>query len=136
MKTGIDLKNYNLSLKDGNIKKILKDHSNPEIEILRGQIAVTKKDFKYIDDIILENDNFFCSGISREGKPLVIFEKNIGSKYVLVEYISDKHHNLEVQTMWKHKKKNSVTVLHDNNPGLNTSKTSSDINSFSDNNIT
>ena len=44
-KIGIDLKNYNLSLKAGNIKKILKDHGNPEIEILRGQIAVTKKRF-------------------------------------------------------------------------------------------
>ena len=43
--------------------------------------------------------------ITKEGKPSITFEKNIGNKYVVVEYISDKHHNLEVQTMWINKKR-------------------------------
>ena len=135
-KIGINLNNYNLSLKASNVRKILKDHGNVNTELLRGQVAVLKSDFKYIDAIILENDNFYYSGTTKDGKPSITFEKNINDKYVLVEYISDKHHNLEVQTMWKNKKKNSVTVLHEDCPGLNTSKTGSDISSFSDNNIT
>lgn len=49
---------------------------------------------------------------------------------MLVEYVSDKHHTLEVQTIWKNKKKNSVTVLRDNNPGLNTPKAGSDTSSL------
>ena len=102
-KTNIYVKNYNLSLKASNIKKILKDHGNDKIESLRGQIAVKKSDFKYIDDIILNNDNFFCSGTTKQGKPSITFEKRIGNKYIIVEYISDKHHNLEVQSMYKKK---------------------------------
>lgn len=133
--TGIDVKGYNLSLKANNIKKILKDHGDVKTEELRGQVAVTKNDFRYIDDIVLENDTFFSSGTTPAGKPSITFEKVINEKYMLVEYVSDKHHTLEVQTMWKNKKKNSVTVLRDNNPGLNTPKAGSDTSSFSANNI-
>ena len=133
--TGIDVKGYNLSLKANNIKKILKDHGDVKTEELRGQVAVTKDDFRYIDDIVLENDTFFSSGTTPAGKPSITFEKVINEKYMLVEYVSDKHHTLEVQTMWKNKKKNSVTVLRDNNPGLNTPKAGSDTSSFSDDNI-
>lgn len=133
--TGIDVKGYNLSLKANNIKKILKDHGDVKTEELRGQVAVTKNDFRYIDDIVLENDTFFSSGTTPAGKPSITFEKVINEKYMLVEYVSDKHHTLEVQTMWKNKKKNSVTVLRDNNPGLNTPKAGSDTSSFSDDNI-
>lgn len=99
IKLGINLKNYNISLKANNIKKIMKDHGNVNNELLRGQIAITKDDFKYIDDVILESDNFYYSGTTKNGKPSIIFEKIIDNKYVIVEYISDKHHNLEVQTM-------------------------------------
>ena len=99
IKLGINVRNYNISLKASNVKKIMKDHGNVNNELLRGQIAVTKEDFKYIDDIILENDNFYYSGTTKSGKPSITFEKIIDNKYVMVEYVSDKHHNLEVQTM-------------------------------------
>ena len=104
-KLGINVKNYNLSLKGSNVTKIMKDHGDSCSENLRGQIAVVKDDFKYIVDIVIENDNFYYSGKTREGKPSITFEKNIDNKYVIVESISDKHHNLEVQTMWKNKKR-------------------------------
>lgn len=77
-KIGINVQNYNLSLKADNVKKIFKDHGNIEREFLRGQEAITKDDFKY----------------------------------VLVEYVSDNNKTLEVQTMWKHKKKNSSNVFN------------------------
>lgn len=107
---GINIDNYSISLKGDNVRKIIKDHGNPETESKRGQIAVTKSDFDYIDDIILEPDNIYLSGTTSSGKPSITFEKNINNKYTLVEFVSDKNYTLEVQTMYKHKKKNSPTA--------------------------
>ena len=109
-KFGINIDDYSISLKGDNVRKIMKDHGNPETESKRGQIAVTKSDFDYIDDIILEPDNIYLSGKTSSGKPSITFEKNIDNKYTLVEFVSDKNHTLEVQTMYKHKKKNSPTA--------------------------
>lgn len=102
---GINVKDYNLSLRADNVRKIIKDHGNTYREKLRGQIPVSVEDFKYIDDIVAANDCFYYSGRTKEGKPSITFEKTIGNKYVVVEYISEKHHNLEVQTMWINKKR-------------------------------
>lgn len=109
-KFGINIDDYSISLKGDNVRKIMKDHGNPETESKRGQIAVTKSDFDYIDDIILEPDNIYLSGKTSSGKPSITFEKNIDNKYTLVEFVSDKNHTLEVQTMYKNKKKNSPTA--------------------------
>ena len=110
---GKNIKRYNISLKANNVKKIIKDHGNIEKEYQRGQIPVFLDDFTYIDDIILDNERFYVSGVTSSNKMAIIFEKNLDYKYTLVTYISDKHHNIEVQTMYKHKKKNSFTVLHE-----------------------
>ncbi len=108
--TGLDLKNYNISLKGDNVRKIIKDYGNKTLENLRGQEAITPKDFEYIDDIILDADNIFLSGKTKHGKNVITFEKKINNKYTLVEFISTKRKNIETHTMFKRKKKNSVTV--------------------------
>ena len=110
---GINIKRYNISLKANNVKKIIKDHGNIEKEYQRGQIPAFLDDFTYIDDIILDNERFYVSGVTSSNKMAIVFEKDLDYKYTLVTYISDKHHNIEVQTMYKHKKKNSFTVLHE-----------------------
>ena len=50
------------------------------------------------------------SGTSAQGKPAITFSKDIDGMTYVVTYISDKHKNLEVQTMYKHKKIEPVTV--------------------------
>lgn len=108
--TNLDLTDYNISLKGNNVRKIIKDHGNKTLENLRGQEAITLKDFEYIDDIVLTADNIYLSGKTRQGKDVIIFEKKINNKYTLVEFISTKRKTLETQTMFKSIKKNSVTA--------------------------
>ena len=104
--TGLDLKNYNISLKGDNVRKIIKDHGNN----LRGQDAITLKDFERIDNIILEADNIYISGKTKHNKDVIAFEKKLNNKYTLIEFVSTKRKTLETQTMYKKTKKNSVTV--------------------------
>lgn len=100
---GINLYNYNISLKSDNVRHILKHHGD-ERERLRGQVKVIDNDFKLIPEIISDYDNVYISGLTNDNKPVVTFEKVINNKYFVVNYISDKRHNLEIQTFWIQKK--------------------------------
>ena len=124
----INIKEYNISLKGDNIRKIIKDHGDNEKENLRGQIAMILDDFNYIDDIINEPDFINLSHSTKDNKSGLIFIKKIVKEYTTIEYVSDKHKTLENQTMYVHKKKNSVTTGDINNPSQ-TSKTDSDTSS-------
>lgn len=132
---GINLENYNLSLKSDSIRHIL-NHHGASTESLRGQVSVTMDDFKLLPEIVANYDNIKESGISKQGKPSITFEKQIGDNYYVVTYVSDKSNSLEVQTMYKikAKEKNSATVSDASIPRL-TSETNSGTSSFSDNNI-
>lgn len=95
MLTGLDLSNYNISLKGDNVRKIIKDHGNKVLERLRGQEAITLEDFKHIDDIILEADNIYLSGKTVNNKDVITFVKKLNNKYTLVEFVSNKRKTLD-----------------------------------------
>lgn len=133
LKTGINVENYNLSLRSDTVRHTLKQHGNTESEAKRGQIAVTEEDFQKIPQIVSDFDNVYLSGNSQEGKPSLTFEKEIDNIYYVVNYVSDKHHNLEVQTMYK-QKKNSATADSVPSPIL-TSETNSGTSSSKEDNI-
>ncbi len=138
-KLGINVDNYNISLKTDDVRKIFKDHGSEKTEIPRGQVPITENDFLNIPDIINNPDSISLEGKSPQGKPAIKFEKNIDGNTVVVTYVSDKHNNLEMQTMYKfknNKKRDSATVLHENQaPGLNTSEMDSGTNLFINNSI-
>lgn len=131
-KLGINVEGYNISLKTDDVRKVIKDHGSEETELPRGQVPITESDFANIPDIINNPDSVEISGESPQGKPVIKFEKNIDGNNVVVTYVSDKHHNLELQTMYKfknNKKTDSSTALHENQtPGLNTSEMDSGMN--------
>jgi len=108
-KTGINIEKYNISLKNDAIRHILKRHSSYN-EKIRGQIEIINSDFYLITDIISAFDDVVLSGLNKSGKPVLTFKKVYNEFYYLVNYISDKNHNLEVQTMYKKQKKSSSTA--------------------------
>jgi hypothetical protein len=131
-KFNIDVEGYNISLKNDDVRKIYKDHGKAETELPRGQLPITEEDFTFIPMIINEPDTIDVRGTSKEGKPAIVFEKNINGNRVVVTYVSDKHKNLELQTMYKFKngkKIDSSTALYENKtPRLNTSEMDSSTN--------
>lgn len=127
---GINVDNYNISLSADSIRHAIKQHSNAEIENARGQVALTTEDFQNIPDIINNPDNIELSGKSKQGKDSIKFEKNIDGNNVVITYTSDKHKNLELQTMYKFKNDKKIdSVTASNAEALNTtSETNSDTN--------
>lgn len=103
--SGISLTNYKFSMDVYAIKHILKNHGIPEIEIPKGQIAVTDKDFKLIVDILENPDLVFYDGKNKLGKDVFQFQKMIGDKYIVIK---------EVRTGKKQLALNSMRIIKKN----------------------
>ena len=113
--TGIDVNGLNIALKGYEIRKILlNSHGNKIKENLRGQIPITKSDLLNIPDIITKADDITLTDKLYEGKPAIKFIKNIDGKNYVLTYVSKKHHDLAIQTMYKTKNKSLATAENAN----------------------
>ena len=101
-KTGIDVSEHNIALKGYEIRKILlNSHGDAAQEAARGQERITADDLKNIPSIIAKPDNVTLSDKKYEGKPALLFEKKINGQNYIVAYVSRKHKDIAVQTMYK-----------------------------------
>lgn len=134
-KTGIDVSGYNIALKGYEIRKILlNSHGNENVEIARGQEPITIDDLKNIPSVITNPDNVSLSEKEYEGKPALLFEKTIDGKNYVVAYVTRKHHDIAIQTMYK---KRSLATAENANALSSTSETTNSTasdNSISQNN--
>lgn len=132
--TGIDVEGYNCSISAYEIQKILKNsHGNSAGEASRGQRALTVDDILAIPDIIQSPDRITRSERDYNGKPVILFEKMINGRTTVVSYVSDKHMDLSVQTMYAGKDKRSLSTPPDGAlPRPHTSETPSGTASSAD----
>lgn len=108
--TGIDVKSYNCTLRASEIRKIFNDHGNEQTENKRGQRAITEDDFVSIPQIIQSPDEIRLSNVLFEGKPVIQFIKTLNGKTTVVAYVSKKHLDLTVQTMYSGKNKRNLAT--------------------------
>lgn len=134
---GINLNNYNISLKTDAIRHIMNNHSNANRENSRGQIPITENDILNIPDIINNYDSIKKSGRTEQNKDAITFLKNIDGNTIVVTYVSDKHNNLEIQTMYKFKNNKKRNVSPASNVLSTLNPTSETVSSIvpSENNI-
>ena len=103
--SGINLNNYKFSVDVYAIKHIIKNHGYSEIEIPKGQIAITDKDFELIIDILENPDLVFYDDKNKLGKDVFQFQKMIGDKYIVIK---------EVRTGKKQLALNSMRIIKKN----------------------
>ena len=131
--TGIDVEGFNCSLSGYEVQKILKDHGNEEKEALRGQRAITEDDFVSIPEVIQSPDAVILSPKLYNGKPVIEFEKYANGKVNVTAYVSDKHIDLIVQTMYASKKSGSLAMPTDERTSVNTPEANDGTTSTKDN---
>lgn len=123
--TNVNVEGFNVVLRASEIRKILLySHGNEVKETSRGQRAITKKDIMLIPKIISEPDKIVNAGFTKSDKPAIAFVKTIKGKTTVLSYVSDKHMNLTVQTMYSGKEKSLSTIADAKSPA-STSKTNS-----------
>lgn len=122
-KTGVDVSGHNIALKGYEIRKILlNSHGDEEAEATRGQEPITTDDLKNIPSVITNPDDVNLSDKEYEGKPALLFEKTIDGKNYVVAYVSRKHHDIAIQTMYK---KRSLATAENANALSSTPETTS-----------
>lgn len=109
-KTGVDISGYNCVLRASEVRKIIKDHGNEKVEMSRGQRAIQEQDFFDIPYILEYPDSVSLDSNLFEGKPVLIFQKVLNGKTTIVAYISNKHLDLTVQTMYSGQNKRSLAT--------------------------
>ena len=125
IETGIDTENLNCCIRADEVRKILKNsHGNEANENLRGQRAITINDLMSIPYILQNADEIRKSDKLYEGKPAIEFVKSFNGKTTVISYVSKKHNDLSVQTMYASKKNRSLaTTPSGDNSFSHTSKT-------------
>ena len=124
--TGVDAENYNITISSNEIRKILlNSHGDEKKENLRGQRAITEDDILAIPKIIEEADFIELDRKKYDGKPIIRFIKTINGKTTVVSYVSQKKHDLGVQTMYSSIKKDSLVTVANAKALTETSETTS-----------
>lgn len=111
--TGIDVNGYNCTLRATEIRKIIKSHGSEKTESPRGQRAIRKQDFLNIPKVIQSPDSIQLGSELYQGKPVILFSKVIDGKLTVVAYVSRKHMDLTVQTMYAGKKQGNLATAAD-----------------------
>lgn len=128
---GIDITNKRHTISDYDIRHMINEHGNPEIEAKKGQIAITKDDIKNIPDII-NNPTDIVKGTKHKMGDTIRYIKryNDNTTYV-VEVIPGNSNSLIIKTMWK----KPSTLTNSNAPSSTPETQGSDISSTTANNI-
>ncbi len=108
--TGMDVESYNCTLRASEIRKIIADHGAEQNEAQRGQRAITEDDFVSIPQIVQNPDEIRLSDKLFENKPVIEFVKTINGKTTVATYVSKKHLDLTVQTMYSGKNKRNLAT--------------------------
>lgn len=84
-KTGFDLAGHVHVVDNYAVRHTMRKHGNPDREAMRGQIAVTLKDFNQVGKITSAPDHVFRDGKNGTGRDVIVFAKvinGIGYRYV------------------------------------------------------
>lgn len=108
--TGLDVEGYNCSIAAQEIRKIFKDHGDPAKEALRGQRAIVEDDIVSIPEVIQAPDTIDLSPKQYNGRPVINFVKELNGRTTVTAYVSGKHLDLTVQTMFAGAKKGNLAT--------------------------
>ena len=111
--SGVDLTGFSVIMNGNDARHIMKDHGDVIMETARGQVAVTPDDIALIPRILAEPDNVYLSSDKDgKGRSVIVFEKQIGNKYITMQGVSDGKHALETDTLYIRKQKGSQDTGH------------------------
>lgn len=97
--TGIAVPGYSRIIDSYAVKHIFKNHGNALREAKRGQIAVTPLDIEQVEYILTNPDKIYYDGKNDIGRDVIVFEKLIKGRYVIIEEVRTKRKTLAVNSM-------------------------------------
>ena len=91
--TGVNIEGYNAVIPSDAVRHMFKRHGDPLVEQARGQVHLTPDAVARIPEILTAPDKVSLSAKQdTNGRPALIFEKQIGDNYITVQAISNGTH--------------------------------------------
>ena len=134
---GIDVRGRVHLLSDNDIRHMINNHGNENIEKARNQLPITKEDIKNIPYIIDNPDDIVKGSLNKEGASVRYIKTFDDATSYVVEIVPEESKYLKIKTMWK--VPTTLTYASNNNSTLRyTSKTEggNSISTSIDNNTT
>ena len=104
--TGMKIHQYNAVLQSDNVRHIIKRHGQASGGG-KGQVPVTEQDIALIPQVLASPDKVSLSGSKdSRGRPVLVFEKEIGNNYVTLQAVTDGNHSIQTDTLFIQEKKN------------------------------
>ena len=104
--TGVDIRGMGAMMNGNDVRHIMKDHGDPIAETARGQVPVTPDDIARIPEVISAPDRVTVSPeTDSKSRTALVFEKQIGDKYITIQGVSDGKHVLQTDTLYIRKGK-------------------------------
>lgn len=101
--SGIDIEGYTHTVDGSAVRHALKEHGDAKAETRRGQVGLTDADFEAIPSVISNPDAVVFGAVSRLGKPMIGYIKNMPDGSTLyVEEVRTGKRDLAMLSMWKY----------------------------------
>ncbi len=122
-KHGFNLEGYTHHMDVSGVRHAYKQHGDEKREEMRGQLAITDRDFEKIPEIIYDYDEIDFTGKNKTGLETITYKKGFPDGTIAyVEEIRTGRKNLTINTIYKHKKTgNPRTSASNSNPQSNAS---------------
>lgn len=109
--TGVNIEGYNAVIPSDAVRHMFKHHGDPLVEQARGQVHLTPDAVARIPEILTAPDKVSLSAKrDANGRPALIFEKQIGDNYITVQAISNGTHSIQADTLYIRKRTPQDTV--------------------------
>lgn len=109
--TGVNIEGYNAVIPSDAVRHMFKHHGDPLVEQARGQVHLTPDAVARIPEILTAPDKVSLSAKQdTNGRPALIFEKQIGDNYITVQAISNGTHSIQADTLYIRKRTPQDTV--------------------------
>lgn len=114
--TGLNIRGFGVMMNGNDVRHIIKDHGDALMEQSRGQVAVTADDIARIPEVLSSPDRVYLSEeADSKGRNALVFEKQIGDRYISIQGVSDGKHLLQTDTLYIRKGRTRMT--RDTMPG-------------------
>lgn len=105
-RTGVDLNGYRRVIDSSDVRHALREHGDSAREAARTppQVAITRRDFERIPQIIRQARGISATGSSAKGTRSIRYDARIGGvNYTFVERIRTSQRHVALKTFWKTK---------------------------------
>ena len=99
--TGLDLTGFRRSLDNSTVRHVMRQHGDPQAELSRGNLPLTRDDFTRLSQWIQNPDASTLAGKNNRGQDVILSAKRINGHVIVAEEVREGNQVLSLSTLYK-----------------------------------